>query len=431
MIIDDFITRYMRYKTRQYFSLPGMTEACPPETPDGPVHLYIHIPFCSQLCPYCSFHRVLFHEQQAKVYFGALRKELGMYKERGFEFSSVYIGGGTPTILMDELLKTLLVIQEMFSPGEISVETNPDRLTRDILSSLASMGVKRVSVGIQTFDDDLLRAIGRYDKYGSAEQLKTRLIEAQGIVDTLNADMIFNFPAQDRGMLERDLDILEEIAPDQITFYPLMISDFTRTKMQSIMGMGEKGKERLFYSIISSRLEGSYEPASAWCFSRSPATSSPATSSPATKKMIDEYIVNSQEYVGIGSGAFGLVGSSIYTNTFSLEEYVTRIDQGLLPLSFQRQFSARELARYAFLMDLFGMRMDPRIFRERHGRGIWQMLGPETLFFMIIGGIRMDSGVLRLTDAGRYYWVIMMREFFIGVDNFRDYNRRAAGIDVE
>jgi coproporphyrinogen III oxidase-like Fe-S oxidoreductase len=342
----------------------------------------------------------------------------------------VYIGGGTPTILMDELLRTLSVIQEMFSPGEISVETNPDRLSSESLFSLASMGVKRVSVGIQTFDDDLLRAIGRYDKYGSAEQLKTRLIEGQGIVDTLNADMIFNFPAQDRGMLERDLEILEEIAPDQITFYPLMISDFTRAKMLSIMGTGQRGKERLFYSIISSRLEMSYEPTSAWCFSRSASKDSSSTITPSAK-MIDEYIVTNQKYVGAGSGAFGLVGSSIYTNTFSLEEYVTRIDQGLLPLSFQRQFNAKELALYAFLMDLFGMRMDPCTFRKRYGRNIWRMLGPEILFFMAVGGIRMDSGILRLTDAGRYYWVIMMREFFIGVDNFRDYNRRAAGIDIE
>ncbi len=416
MIREDFIAWVMRRKTKECFAFENSGTLEPPPAPDKPIHLYIHIPFCAELCPYCSFHRVQFSESQAREYFHALKKELRMYHERGYAFSGVYIGGGTPTILPEELLGLIDNLQKDFSPHEISVETNPDRLDVHLLKMLADAGVKRVSVGIQTFSDRILKSVGRYDKYGSGTVLKQKLMEAKGFVNTLNADMIYNFPIQTAEMLEQDLDILTDVGPDQITFYPLMVSDITRGRMKSLMGNVTHRTEKLFFHQILSRLEEAYQPGSAWCFSK------------RGTSMIDEYIVMNDEYVGAGSGAFGLVGGGIYANTFSLQAYGRLIDQGKFPLFARKLFSVRELAGYAFLMGLFGLSLDLESFRRRFGAPLWRLIGPETLFFLLAGGVRIEGGKLRLTRRGRYYWVVMMREFFTGVDDFRDLSREAAGI---
>lgn len=416
VFIDDFIAWFVRRNAKECFAFDEKSDAFVPEAPSGPLHLYIHIPFCTQLCPYCSFHRYPFEEHAARGYYKALRLELQMYADKGFRFSSVYMGGGTPTILMDELFDTIRLMNALFSPGEISVETNPDRLDKAVLEALAGEGVRRVSVGIQSFSDEVLRAIGRYEKYGSGDALAGRIADALGSVETLNVDMIYNFPVQDTSMLEHDLDALLNILPDQITFYPLMISRATRKKMAGIMGEVDPGRERYFYERIISALEPAYDPNSAWCFSK------------GGSSMIDEYVVGGQEYVGAGSGAFGLVNGAIYANTFSLSEYVRSVQAGRLPIKHSKGFSRHEMARYYFLMSLFGLKLDFASFRERFGCSAWRLMGPELFFFIMAGALRMTPEEIHLTDRGRYYWVVMMREFFTGVDNFRDASREAAGL---
>jgi coproporphyrinogen III oxidase-like Fe-S oxidoreductase len=414
--LDNFIAWFVRRSAKACFAFDDGVHFVPPAAPDSPIHLYVHIPFCVQLCPYCSFHRYAFEEKSVREYFKALRQELQLYARKGFRFSSVYLGGGTPTVLMDELFETLAVIRDLFNPAEMSLETNPDRLVNKELTSLARAGVRRVSVGIQSFSDEILKAIGRYEKYGSGKGLARKLKEALGSVETLNVDMIYNFPIQDSSMLENDLANLLDILPDQVTFYPLMISRATRKQMEHIMGKVSQDKEREFYAMIISELEPLYQPNSAWCFSR------------GGSPMIDEYVVGGEEYVGAGSGAFGLVGGAIYANTFSLAEYVSSLDSGRLPIKHRKVFSLHEMARYRLLMTLFGLKLDLNSFRQRFGHSVWRVLAPEILFFILAGALCITPGQISLTRRGRYYWVIMMREFFTGVDNFRDASREAVAL---
>lgn len=416
MVLDAFITWFLRHKSRSYLTFEEMGAVVAPRAPAHPLHLYLHIPFCAQLCPYCSFHRVSFDEPLTRAYFRALREEIRIYHALGFRFADVYIGGGTPTILMEELVETLALIQNLFAPRNISVETNPDRLDRETLAMLAAQGVGRVSVGVQTFDDRILKLIGRYEKYGRGAELKDKLMAVRGIVQTLNIDMIYNFPVQTKDQLLADLNTLEEIQPDQITFYPLMVSDATLGAMTKIMGRHSFLKERRFYELITSLLLPAYQRGSAWCFSRGAG-------------MIDEYIVTHDEYIGAGSGAFGLVQGAIYANTFSIPNYIEALSRHRLPVHARKVFTTPELARYTFLMDLFGLRLDRARFREKFGRDVWQALFIECLFFTLIGALRSDADALRVTERGCYYWVIMMREFFTGVDNFRDLGRLSAGTD--
>jgi menaquinone C8-methyltransferase len=378
----------------------------------------MHIPFCRVLCPYCSFHRVVFREDLTRSYFKAIRKELEIYRQKGFTFSEIYIGGGTPTIMMDELIETLKLIRRLYNPRDISVETNPDTLSKDALSVLSDLGVGRVSVGVQTFNDDILRLVGRYEKYGSGDELRDKILNAKNLIKTLNIDMIYNYPVQNEDQLLNDVYILNNIRPAQVTFYPLMVSDKTIREMKIIMGNHSFRKERLFNKLISENLLPDYSPQSAWCFSLSDA-------------MIDEYVTSNEDYAGAGSGAFGLSNGSIYANTFSIRRYIKDIQNGILPVYARKKFSKKELARYMFLMGLFGLNVPRSIFIQRFGKDPWNLLPLECLFFTLIGAIRTTPGSLHLTKKGRYYWVIMMREFFTGVDNFRDMSRLEAGNENE
>lgn len=403
-IVRRKFTRIMRFK-----------EDKRPEIPRGdilPRLLYLHIPFCERLCPYCSFHRVTFQESLCRRYFAALRKEILLYKEEGYSFRGVYVGGGTPTVMIDELEETLNLVGECFPIREISVETNPNHLTAGYLAALKRAGVGRLSVGIQSFDDGLLKAMDRYEKYGSGEAIAERLQEALGIFDTLNADMIFNFPSQNLTMLNRDLDILMNMEIDQITYYPLMVSDSTRQLVKSAFGRVDYGTEEILYRQIIKRLLPTYSFSSAWCFSRKESAS-----------IIDEYIVDYDEYAGLGSGSIGYLKGTTYANTFDIPRYIDEINRGKAPLWASRDFNLKEKMRYDFLMKLFTTKMKAQSLPRKYGIMFYLLLWPDILSFFLMGGIRYRGGCLYLTKRGCYLWVIMMREFFIAVNNFRDFCR--------
>ena len=374
--------------------------------------LYIHIPFCERLCPYCSFHRVIFEDTLCRDYFHALRREILLYREKGYDFCGLYVGGGTPTILIDELEKTIALARDCFHIQEVSVETNPNHLTDKNTAILRRIGVSRLSVGVQSFDDGLLKEMGRYEKYGSGKVIAERLRETLGLFATLNADMIFNFPFQGMTGLDRDLTILMEGGIDQITYYPLMVSDSTRQVIGKTLGQVDYDREKQFYRQIVKRLVPAYRFSSAWCFSRTKAAS-----------IIDEYIVDYDEYAGLGSGSIGYLNGTCYANTFDIPEYIAAVNRGEMPLLASRNFPLKDRIRYDFLMKLFGTKLDVSALRKKYGGRFYRYLWPDLLAFVLTGNLRYRPPYLYLTKRGYYTWLIMMREFFIAVNNFRDFCR--------
>jgi coproporphyrinogen III oxidase-like Fe-S oxidoreductase len=142
--------------------------------------------------------------------------------------------------------------------------------------------------------------------------------------------------------------------------------------------------------------------------------------------MIDEYIVDYEDYVGIGSGAFSFLDGTLYVNTFSLKEYGERITAGKTPATQRRVFPRGDLMRYRLLMSLFGMSLDKRQFARDFGVNIERGLAVELAFLRSSGAFSVDnSEELVLTKRGRYLLVVMMREFFISVNNLRDQARGA------
>ena len=414
MLTEKLITCAARKKNFSYLQFsPGSTLSALPAADSTPRLLYMHVPFCEELCPYCSFHRVTFQEGLARGYFDALRKEIILYKNFGYSFNAIYVGGGTPTILVDELTETLNHAKENFPIREISVETNPNHLTEQNIEALKRAGVNRLSVGVQSFDDELLKATERFHKYGSGEEIVGRLRMAQGRFDTLNVDMIFNFPSQTMAGLERDLTTLLDLGVDQVTYYPLMPSAYALEAMKKRLGGSvDFRREKEFYMKITGMLEQRYRPSTAWCFSKG-------------ASMIDEYVVHFPEYAGIGSGSIGYLQGTVYANTFDISDYIERVNKSVFPFVGRKDSTLLERLRYEFLMRLFGIRLNLSELGAKFNVDAAKLLRPEILFFRLVGGLKREGQTLTLTSKGRYFWVIMMREFFIGVNNFRDYCRAA------
>lgn len=414
MWMDKGLTSLVRLMAGRYMNLEKRVESGLP-APDGgaaPLMLYMHVPFCEELCTYCSFHRVPFQADLAKRYFAALREEILLYSRSGaYNFKSLYVGGGTPTVMMDELTATIELAKKCFALAEISVETNPNHLTPDRMEMLKELGVGRLSVGVQSFDDAVLRSMERYHKYGSGEQIAGRITEFQGWFKTLNIDMIYNFPGQTQAMLEQDLAAILALKVDQVTFYPLMLAKTTRKTIETTMGFICAKQGRTFYETIVSALSGEYRRSTAWCFSRQAA-------------LIDEYIVNCEEYAGVGSGAFGYLGGSIYANSFNIPAYIKLVEEGRVPIVASRDCHGLAAMMYDFLMQYFGLALDWNRLKKKYGPRATLLLRPALLFFQLAGGIGPDAAGRGLAVRDPYFGVVMMREFFTAVNNFRDYCRK-------
>ncbi len=414
MLTERILTTALRYTNRRVLRVSvGKDVALPPPRAGRPYMLYVHVPFCQRLCPYCSFNRFPFAEEAARAYFRSLREEMRRVADLGYPCSSVYVGGGTPTILVDELVETLDLARALFPVEEVSCETNPNHLIPEVVDPLTER-VQRFSVGVQSFDDRLLRQMDRYDKYGSGKEILERLQGVAGRFHSLNVDMIFNFPSQTLESLLRDAEMLRVSGANQTTFYPLMTSPAVRRVLARKVGRVSYTREHRYYRALCEALDGAFEPATAWTFSR------------RAGEMIDEYIVDYEEYVGVGSGAFSYLDGAIYVNTFSLREYGERVRTRGFSVSAFRRFPLREQMRYRFMMGLFGLRLDKQAFRERFGVDVDKGLRAEMTFFRAVGAFdRDDPECLTLTPKGRYLLVAMMREFFAGVNNFRDQARAA------
>lgn len=402
--------RIMQYYIDRYLNCDPVVLDRPPEPQPGHQYLlYAHIPFCKTLCSYCTFHRFLFKEHKAREYFVNLRKEMDYVKALGYDFTSMYIGGGTTTILEDELIRTIEHARTLF-PGikEVSCETDPLQIATPTFRNLKGL-VDRMSIGVQSFNDDILKMTERYDKFGSGALIYERLQEALELFPTTNVDMIFGFRGQDLEMLQRDMDLLVELNPRQITTYPLMVTSQTRKSVkQTIAAKGIELADQ--YAVIMNTLCNHYRQLTSWTFGRT------------HDEGFDEYVVDHDEYLGVGSGAFSFLGSSLYVNTFSLRRYNERIKEGKTGVERRRQFDKHAVLQYRLLLGLFSARLSRKYFREVHGVDLDKALFKEMLGLRIAGAIKdnpEDPDNLIVTDAGKFLGLVMMKAFYSGMDNVR------------
>lgn len=423
MLSERMLSGIIRTMTERHLTLEPTDEVrMPPAEPGQRYMLYMHVPFCQRLCPYCSFNRYAFREEIAVPYFASMRKEMLMLKDLGYDFESIYIGGGTPTIMIDELCDTIDLARENFNIKEVSSETNPNHLALPYLEKLQGR-VQRLSVGVQSFDDDLLKQMDRYEKYGSGQEILERIAEATPYFESLNVDMIFNFPSQTEAVLKSDLEKIAESGCRQTTFSPLYVSSATTRKMVSTLGRMDYDREYRFYQMIDETLAGGDKPLfsrdTLWTFNRLDEKGNEDHA-----LMVDEYAVAYEEYPAIGSGAITHLDGCLYVNTFSIAEYNAAIADGHMSIMGKTRLGKRDLMRYHFLLQLYSLRLDKQLFRQKFGCSVESGLPMEMAFMRANRAFEIDDAEeLTLTPKGRYLTLVMYRKFLSGLNNLRDQAR--------
>ncbi|MEW8044378.1 MAG: oxygen-independent coproporphyrinogen III oxidase-like protein [gamma proteobacterium symbiont of Phacoides pectinatus] len=223
-----------------------------------PLSLYIHIPWCLRKCPYCDFNS---HRTQgcpdAHGYVRALLADLDLELPLtgGRRVETLFIGGGTPSLFPPEAILTLLLgvrrRVELAADAEVTMEANPGALEAGRFTAYREAGVNRLSLGIQSFDDEALKALGRVH---DAAQARRAIGEAAAAgFDTLNLDLMFGLPGQDAGAAQRDLEQALAFAPDHISYYQLTVEPNTAYHRappalppeDTLARMQEEGEERL------------------------------------------------------------------------------------------------------------------------------------------------------------------------------------------
>ncbi len=347
------------------------------------------------------------------MYFEHLREEMRMVAKLGYQFNSLYFGGGTPTILLDELITTIDLAKQLFDIKEISCETNPNQLDPSLAERLAGR-VQRLSVGVQSFDSNLLQKINRLERFGNGEQILERIQRMNGLFQSLNIDLIFNFPGQTPEILQKDIESVLRSGANQITFYPLMSAPSVVKSLQASVGSVTYDQEHADFKAIQQQMSQLYTPSTAWTFSKT------------NGGLIDEYIVENEEYVGLGSGAFSYLDGTLFVNTFSLKQYNLAIESQHSPVMAMKKYGFHDQMRYRFLMDLFGLKLNKSRFKQRFGVSVELGLPLEMIYLWLSGALDLsDKENIKLTETGQYLFIVMMREFFTGINSVRDLARQA------
>ncbi|WP_368881062.1 coproporphyrinogen III oxidase family protein [Shewanella algae] len=402
--------RVMQYYVDKNLRLDTISADVMPAPVEGKKYmLYAHVPFCHTLCSYCTFHRFLFKEDKARAYFVALRKEMDMVKQLGYDFESMYIGGGTTTVLEDELARTIEYAKTLFpSIKEVSCESDPQHLDSPGFKQLKGL-VDRMSIGVQSFNDDILKMTDRLEKFGTGQQTFDKIMAAKELFPIINVDLIFGFRGQTDEVIQHDLDIASRLDPRQITTYPLMITHQTRKSVKGKLAAPQADMANQ-YRMILNTLNGQYNQLSAWAFGK------------ANDEGFDEYVIDYDEYLGVGSGSFSFLNDTLHVNTFSLRKYQERIASGKMGVEQQKQYSKKDVMQYRFLLGMFSGRLSRKYFRDTFGVNLDTALFKEMSSMKLIGAIKNDPSnpdELIITDNGKMMGLLMMKEFYAGMDNVR------------
>lgn len=401
-IVASIIQGVVKIKSKSSFNLTtaNMQDYPNPDL-DKKYLLYLHIPFCKTFCSYCSFYKIKYDPVIVKNYFDALQADIKKVHKKGYKFQGVYIGGGTPTLAPELVAQTIDLLRSLFDIKEVSCEANPNIDNRII--NLLKDRVDRLSIGVQSFQDTILVRSQRLEKYGNSNQIQENISKAIESFDIVNVDMIFNFYDQTEQDLFDDLQILKSLSPHQIAYYPLMNSRNSRIK--KMYGGYSKLNELPFYKIIMNELENEYNQVGSWSYSKK------------RGRYFDEYVVNHDEYLGLGAGSFSYIDNVLYANTFNINEYITNINKHVSTIKLKNAYGRRDQLKYRLMLRLFANEFDKVGFNKEYGSNSTGLLAKELAFLKLVGAFNPNS--YSLTQSGKYFAMVMMKEFYIGMNELR------------
>ncbi|MEG2000513.1 MAG: radical SAM protein [Evtepia sp.] len=349
--------------------------------------LYVHIPFCKQLCSFCPYCKVLYHEKTCDTYIDYLIREIHLVGSSLTEKKSVtslYFGGGTPALASGRMIDIISALQQYFTITQgIGLELHPDNVKEETLSLLHHAGITKISIGIQSFSDKFLSVLGRknFDPQHIASALQKVHFE------TVSMDFIFALPTQTFADLKHDIETAFAIGANHIAIYPFI--DFTFTD-STIVPMSKQEKRELLDAITRYCQSMGYTRDSIWTFSAQPK----ANYSSMTR----------ENFLGFGCSATTLLKDQFKINTFSLSEYRNRIDAHTLPTSLTLRFTKRQRMIYFLFWTAYTTQVDAKEFEHFFGVKLKKMYGFEFFLAKKLGFVNEKQGVFYMTLKGAFYY---------------------------
>ena len=367
--------------------------------------LYIHIPFCDHICTYCDFPKLVTKGQRHEDYIQALLIELKHYeKQIGFhQLQSIYIGGGTPTALSVKQLQPLFdYLHQAINMNQIlefSIEANPENLTEEKVKYLLSQGISRFSLGVQTFDETLLKRIGR--QHGS-EHVKQAVatLKANGM-HNINLDLIYAIPGQTIEQLKEDLKKAISLEVEHISAYSLIVEEHTQlylAYMKDQLALTDNEIEAKMYEVVMDYLSDygyvHYE------------ISNFAKSLPS---LHNQWYWKNEAYIGTGLGAHGYINGCRYQNTRSINAYIKSLRRNDLPIIEKNLLSKEEKIEEEMFL---GLRLiegvNLKTISQKYQIDIEQLYQKPLEKMIAAGDLERVGNQIRLTRQG----LLMANEVF-------------------
>lgn len=365
--------------------------------PLSPIAIYLHNPFCLRLCPYCSFYRIGYNQKLQTEYLQVLMAELKLWKDRfggQIKAKSVYFGGGSPALITIEGINNLLQEMQIESGAEITLELNPIQITPKMIKQLKCSRINRISLGVQSFDDEMLMLLGRSHRSADIAG-KIKALRDVGY-DNISLDLIYGLPLQSLDMLENDLEELLQHAPEHISTYLLTLDNDSPMAVDIARGkIPEVADEFLaadMYELIRKKLGDAgylqYE------------ISNFALSGYEGKHNLSYW--HNEPYLAIGASASSWIPPWRFSNPASLHKHQENIqNQLLMPDKEQRQGKDEE---DDYLM--MGLRLIQGISRAKFllyfGHDLYENRQKAIDKLIKLGMLKMDESWLRLSEEALF-----------------------------
>jgi len=342
--------------------------------------IYIHIPFCLRKCPYCDFYSTASHDKETRERFlSALCKEADFYgscygKDRIVD--TVFFGGGTPSILeADEICRILSKLREKFclaEDAEISMECNPATATYEKLAAYRAAGVNRLSIGAQSFDDEVLETLGRL--HDTAATRQTVAAARQAGFDNISLDLMFGIPGQTQQVWQETVKQAIALEPQHISLYSLEFMEgtpFWKMRETGAMTETEAEEDRSMYAdaleLMTAAGYHQYE------------ISNVALGRDRECRHNLKYW-NLDEYLGFGPSAHSFIENVRRSNTEDVEAYCRAMEDsdfgGAVDFCTENTFMDN-VAEYMFTGLRKNEGIDLEAFRRKFGKTLWEVYGPE------------------------------------------------------
>ncbi|OHB84076.1 MAG: hypothetical protein A3J73_07160 [Planctomycetes bacterium RIFCSPHIGHO2_02_FULL_38_41] len=368
--------------------------------------LYIHIPFCIKKCVYCDFNSVVSNTKTIDQYLDAINKELNSLNGR-YVFNTIYIGGGTPSVLTEaqlgKLLNNVVSCVQASEIKEFTIEANPGTLTSNKVRLLKEYLVTRVSLGIQSFNDKQLNFLGRIHSGNDAINA-FNLLRNVGF-DNINIDLIFGCPEQSFGDWESDLRTVIELNPKHLSIYALTYEEGTPLRRNWVNGNVKKLDEcvelEMYKTAIGYLTDSGYNHYEISNFAKD------------GYECLHNYIYwRNEGYTGVGAGAFSFVDGLRTSNIRDVYQYIEGINEGRNIKTFSECLQHEHFASETVIMNLrLRQGISDKDFHDRFGYKIYDRFGRLINRLVEDGLISYDNETLKLTDKGLFVADTVMAEF--------------------